>query len=86
MTTLQPNDRKKIKDAITEVSHSFTRIEAERDLMKEIISDLHEEYQIPKKTLNKIARTYHKQSLLQDLQDHEEFVGLYDSIVKTDPK
>lgn len=79
---LQPNQRKKLKDAITEISGSFTRVEAERDLIKEIVSDLHEEFQIPKKTLNKIARTYHKQSLLQDLQDHEEFLDLYDAIVK----
>lgn len=82
MITITPNDRKKIKAAMSEISNALVRAEAERDLIKEIIGDLHKEHQIPKKTLNKIAKTYHKQSLIQDLQDHEEFVELYDSIVK----
>lgn len=82
MITITPDDRKKIKAAMSEISNSFVRVEAERDLIKEIVDDLHKTHQIPKKTLNKIARTYHKQSLMQDLQDHEEFVELYDSIVK----
>ena len=38
--------------------------------------------EIPKKIISKIAKTYHKQSLTQDIQDHEDFVELYDKVAK----
>lgn len=76
-----PADRKKIKDAMEEVSNSMTRIDAEKDLMKQIISDLHDNFKISKKILNKMARTYHKQNFLNEQQNHEEFETLYQEVV-----
>lgn len=58
-----PNDPatiKQIKDACFEISASFTRIEGEKDLIKETMITLKESTGIPKKHLNKIARLYHK--------------------------
>jgi hypothetical protein len=41
MTSISsPEDRKKIKDALQEISDSMTRVEAERDLIKDIVNDL----------------------------------------------
>lgn len=80
MTIQSDADRKKFKDAITEISHSFTRMEAERDLIKEIVKDLSDNFQFPKKTITKIAKTYHKQNFTQELQDHEEFESLYEEV------
>lgn len=77
-----PEDIKKLKNAIQEISHSMTRMEAERDLIKEIVKEQSTELQIPKKTINKIAKTYHKQNLTQEVQDHEEFVELYETVTK----
>jgi uncharacterized protein YydD (DUF2326 family) len=76
-------DRKKIRDAFFEVSNSYTRIEAERDLIKEIIADLAEKFELPKKTLNKMARTYHKRNFDEEQAKFEEFEALYDEIVLT---
>jgi len=78
-----PVDRKKIKDALQEISHSFTRIEAERDLIKDIVKDLSEQYQLSKKIVNKMARVYHKQNFDQEVATHEEFETLYEEIAST---
>lgn len=77
-----PEDRKKLKDAIQEISNSMTRMEAERDLIREIIKDQSTNLLIPKKIIAKIAKTYHKQNLTQEVEDHEDFVDLYETIVK----
>ena len=82
MTITSPVDKKKFYDAIVEISNSMHRIAAERDLIKETVNELSAHHLIPKKTINKIAKTYHKQNLSQELQDHEDFVELYDSVTK----
>ncbi len=58
------------------------RMEAERDLIKEIVKEVSAEHQIPKKILAKIAKTFHKQNLTQEVADHEDFVDLYDTVTK----
>jgi Zn-dependent M32 family carboxypeptidase len=82
ITISNPADRKKIKDAIQEISNSMLRMEAERDLIKEIVKEVSAEHQIPKKILAKIAKTFHKQNLTQEVADHEDFVDLYDTVTK----
>lgn len=76
-----PADRKKIKTMISEISDSYTRIAAERDLVKETIAEMSKEFELPKKTLNKMAKTYYKQSFLKEQQDQEDFELLYTNIV-----
>ena len=78
-----PNDPvviKKIKDVCFEVSASFTRIEGEKNLIKEAIAALSKDTSIPKKHLNKIARLFHKSN--KDVVEAEQGVTneLYDRI------
>lgn len=82
ITISSPEDRKKIKDAVQEISNSLTRVEAERDLIREIIKDVSDNHKIPRKIISKIAKTYHKQNLNQEIADHEDFVDLYDTVTK----
>jgi hypothetical protein len=77
-----PEDKKKIMAAVREISASMTRTEAERDFIKETVKDVSDNFQIPRKTIKKIAITYHKQNLTQVEADHEEFVDLYDDVTK----
>lgn len=79
-------DRKKFFGAIQEISNSMTRIEAERDLIKEISKEKADEFKISKKVISKIARTYHKQNLATVEADHEEFVELYDEVTRAKPQ
>jgi hypothetical protein len=39
-----PEDRKKILDALVEISNSLTRIEAERDLIKDILTSVEDKF------------------------------------------
>lgn len=73
-------DRKKIFGAVREISNSMTRIEAERDLIKDIVKDVADNFQISRKVVNKMAKVYHKQSLSQTVAEHEEFVEMYDEV------
>lgn len=77
-----PADRAKIKKMLGEISNSMTRIEGERDLIKETIKEMSQEFNLPKRTLNRMAKVYHKQNFLREREEHEEFEGLYTTIVQ----
>lgn len=83
---LTPQQKQDLQKAIREISDSMTRTEAERDLIKEIVKDQSDQLQIPKKIISKIAKTFHKQSLHQEVADHEDFVNLYDKVTRADNK
>jgi Zn-dependent M32 family carboxypeptidase len=82
ITISSPEDRKKIKDAVQEISNSMLRMEAERDLIKEIVKEVSDNHQIPRKIIAKIAKTFHKQNLTQEIADHEDFVEVYETVTK----
>lgn len=80
---LSPEDRKKVKEAIDEISNSMARMDGEKDLIKETIDDLFEQFDIPKKTLRKMATIYYKQKYSETIQDHEDFELLYENVINS---
>jgi hypothetical protein len=80
---LLEEDKKKIKGALQEASNSLTRIDAERDLVKNIMNDTSKNFQIPKKTVKKLINVYHKQNFSEEVATHEEFESLYETVTKT---
>jgi hypothetical protein len=76
-----PADRKKIKDALIEISDSMTRMEAERDLIKDIVKDVADNYQLSKKQISRMAKIYHKQNFIIEQQEMDELESLYITIV-----
>lgn len=83
MSISNPADRKKIRDALQEISNSMTRISAERDLIKDIKADLHEEFKevLSKKQIGKMARVYHKQNFNEEQLESTQFETLYEEVV-----
>lgn len=77
-------DKKKIKDALFEISGSYSRIEAERDLIKDIVQNLADDFELSKKQVNKIARAYHKNNYNQQVAESEEFQELYESLLESE--
>lgn len=75
-----PAARKAIKKCMEEISGSMTRIEGERDFIKEAITDICEEYQLSKKTFRRLVRTYHKQNFSNEVAEHEEFELMYEQL------
>jgi hypothetical protein len=79
-----PADRKTIRDALQEISNSMTRIEAERDYIKESIKEITDKYPvISKKVFRKMIKVYHAQTFSQEVEEHEEFENLYETITTT---
>lgn len=77
-----PEDRKKILGAIQEISNSLTRIEAERDLIKDILQDIEDKFEMPKKYTRKIAKIYHKQNFTEVQQEQSELETIYETVTK----
>ena len=77
-----PTDKKRIKNALFEISNCMTRIGAEKDLIKDIVNDLADDFELSKKQVNKIARAYHKQNYSQQVAESEEFQELYESLIE----
>lgn len=72
--------KKKLKDAIKEMSDSYLRIEAERELQKQILDTISDEIGVDKKIIRKMARTYHKQDFDLVREEHETFEASYESV------
>ena len=75
-----PAARKAIKKCMDELSASMSRIEGERDLIKEAINNCCEEYEINKKTFRRLAKVYHKQNFSREVAEHEEFETMYEQL------
>jgi hypothetical protein len=76
-----PEDRKKIREALQEMSNSFLRIDAEKDLIKEAINMVSEKYGLPKKFVRKLAVTFHKDTLNDQVQDVSTLEFAYGVII-----
>lgn len=73
-------DRKRIKAAMEEISNSYTRVEAERDFVKEAINSLSEDADVPKNILRKMARIYHRQNMADVVSEVEDIEALMEAI------
>jgi hypothetical protein len=77
---LTPNDRLKLEGALKDMSASMARQDAERDMQKNVISDICEELDLNKKVFRKLAKVYHKQNFDQEVATHQEFEKLYETV------
>ena len=73
MLPSNPSDLKKIDSALQEISNSKTRIEAERDLIKDIVDNINEEFDVPKSLINQLAKVYHMRNFADEVSQQEEF-------------
>ena len=80
MNIQDPEIRNKVRAALGEISASMTRIEAEKDLIKEVVKKLSDETSIPKSVLNRSAKVYHKQNYKQQVEEYENFQQLYETL------
>jgi len=77
-----PEDRKKILDALIEISNSLTRIEAERDLIKDILTSVEDKFELPKKYTRKLSKIYHKQNFTEVQEEQDTLETLYETVAK----
>jgi polyhydroxyalkanoate synthesis regulator phasin len=77
-----PADRQAIKNALQEISNSLTRIEGERDLIKDILQTVQDNQNIPKKYVRKLAKIFHKQNYTEVQQEQEDIDSLYETVAQ----
>lgn len=75
-----PCDRAKIVDAFKEISASKARIEGEKTYIKEAIAVISEEFDLPKRLLNKLANVFHKDNLTEEEANFAELTDAFEVI------
>jgi hypothetical protein len=81
-----PSDRQKLKQILRDMTDCMTRMDAERETIKELAEAAEESFEIPKKLINKLARTMHKSNLTEILSDTENLEFLYETLIATEQK
>lgn len=77
-----PADRQKIKLAIEEMVKCMLRIDDEKSAMKDIMDELEEKYDLPKKIVRKMAKAMYKSNVEEEKAESDEFFDVYDAIIE----
>jgi len=72
--------KKALRDLVGELSASMTRVEGERDLQREAITDFSEKFEVDKKILKQVARIYHKQNFHAVSTEHHVLHTCYEQL------
>jgi uncharacterized protein (UPF0335 family) len=78
-----PADRTAIKKTLQTISDSMTRIEGERDFIREEVKEICEKHQLSKKAFRKLVKVYHKKNYSQEQEEQEEFETMYETITNS---
>jgi hypothetical protein len=81
-TISNPADREKLLKVIRECSDSMTRAEAEKDYIRESITEISKVLQLPKRLVARMVKVYHKQNYDEEVATHDQFETLYETVVK----
>jgi hypothetical protein len=75
-------DREKLLKVLRECSGSMTRMEGEKDYIRESVAEISKQLQLPKRLVNRMVKVYHKQNYDEEVATHEQFETLYETVVK----
>lgn len=82
MANFTPQQKTAIKSCLQEISNSLTRVEAERDNIREIVNRCATEFEMNKRITRKLARIFHKNNIDEERAEQEEISNTYDAVVK----
>lgn len=74
------SDRKDIFNVMQELSNSMTRIDSEKEFIKESIMAMSEKYDIPKKNLKRVATIIHRQNISDFVTSNNDVSELYEDL------
>lgn len=80
--TFSEADLKGIKDALGEISNEMTIIDGHKEAIKDIVDAIYDKYKLPKKVINRLAKTHHKQTFQEEIQLDNEFEAIYVGITE----
>ena len=78
---LTDNDKMIVKESITEMVDSMTRVAAERDLQKQLSQQVKENTQVTPKVFRKMARVAFAANFAEEQAVNEEFETLYQELM-----
>ena len=77
-----PADRDKLLKVIRDCSDSMARAQGEKEYIREAITDISKQLQLPKKVVAKMVKVYFKQNYDEEVAVQDQFETLYETIVK----
>lgn len=77
------SDREKIKKILHEISGQYQMIDDRKSAVKDMVDVLHEEFNIPKKIINKLAKTIHKNDYDDVSHETSLFEIIFEGIVES---
>lgn len=77
-----PADLKKLKDAMDEGDLCLTRIDAEKEALKDIIDTISEELELPKSAVSALIRHKHRADFDKKSTEFDDFTELWDAVLK----
>lgn len=77
---LTVEEKKIVKKALSEMCDSMTRVESERDLMKNIVANVKENTTLTPKVFRKLARTAYKDNIEEERATFEEFDLVFEEL------
>ena len=79
-TIATPADKQEVINMVKEASAALLRIDAEKDLIKDIATRAKDDFLIPAAEFNKITKMYHKQNRDEQIAKHEKTDSLYEKL------
>jgi hypothetical protein len=77
---LSEQDKKDILHVVKDCSDSLTRMEGEREFIKEAIIGLNAKFEMDKSHLRKVVNIYYKQNLAEVQAQNTEVADLYETL------
>ena len=77
-----PEERKKFKAALVDLTHQYQLIDDRRETIKEAIAELSNQYGVEKKHIRKLAVTLHKHNYGELRKQNQTFEAFYELIVE----
>lgn len=81
VNSLSDTDKKKLKDIIQEMNNSLTRVAAERELQKEMLTKAAEELGLDKKLVRRMSKVYFKSNFSEEVESDNAFQDFYEMII-----
>lgn len=77
-----PNARSQLKTMIVEITNCLSKIDGERQQIKEIVDDAAEKFDLKSKHIRKMATTMYKRDYANVVAENRHFEDLYETVVE----
>ena len=84
LQTTNPKDLARINSTLKAISAEMTKQELIREIIKESIDFINEEFDIPKSIVRRLAKTYHARDFIEQQSLDTDFVDAYETLVSVD--